>query len=420
MYTGIKTYSGQNSITKYATHIRQIKISVKHLIKLRKKYRNFELTEFGEWHFHYSLTTQLNWFQRDLNYYKYYNWPQYGFAIFRSSDRTYDKWFKSTCKIFNGINSKPLSIFGDLIEAKKVFNKNVNPIKNLIEKIGDQSKLMLEQKNYFLYDDSNIINHTFYTELNRKVQTYGLISTTSAGTSLTHMITPQKSLKFKAQNEEYKENIAIQLEKITKEESIKVQDNKVSNFSILATRGKKKVGNKRLMPHKIIDQVKIGGLQNFDTYEKLNPVDISIRDSKINSFLARYRRYKYWFVIDNLLFSSALTNNTNIIFVSCNGLNEVKELLINSKLFETLGVIKPSEIDYWDKVKGKSKWKNAVFTDFEDSTAASHFAFAFTLRNLHDILNFEFSLLDDEAKLINFPGKEDKVPVLTFTIEIVK
>ena len=174
------------------------------------------------------------------------------------------------------------------------------------------------------------------------------------------------------------------------------------------------------MPHKIIDQVKIEGLQNFDTYEKLNPVDISIRDSKVNSFLARYRRYKYWFVIDNLLFSSALINNTNIIFVSCNGLNEVKELLINSKLFETLGVIKPSEIDHWDKVKGKSKWKNAVFTDFEDSTAASHFAFTFTLRNLHDILYFEFSLLDDEAKLINFPGKEDKVPILTFTIEIVK
>ena len=91
MYTAIKTYRGPNSITKYATNIGQIKISAKHLIKLRKKYRNFELTEFGEWHFDYLLTTQLNWFQQDLNYYKYYNWPQYGFAISRCSDRTYDK-----------------------------------------------------------------------------------------------------------------------------------------------------------------------------------------------------------------------------------------------------------------------------------------------------------------------------------------
>ena len=43
------------------------------------------------------------------------------------------------------------------------------------------------------------------------------------------------------------------------------------------------------MPHKIIDQVKIGRLRNFDTYGKLNPVDIITRDSKADSFLARYR-----------------------------------------------------------------------------------------------------------------------------------
>ena len=72
------------------------------------------------------------------------------------------------------------------------------------------------------------------------------------------------------------------------------------------------------------------------------------------------------------------------------------------------------------KIKGKSKWANAVFTDSEDPSAASHFAFAFTTTNLHDILNFEFILLDDETKLINLPAKEDKVPVLTFTIQIVR
>ena len=126
MYTAIKTYRGQNSITKYATHIQQMKISAKHLIKLRKKYRNFEQTEFDESHFGYPLTAQSNWFQQDLNYYKYYNWLQYGFAIFRCSDRTYDKWFKLTYKTFNVISSKPLSIFGDLNEAKKVLNKKLS------------------------------------------------------------------------------------------------------------------------------------------------------------------------------------------------------------------------------------------------------------------------------------------------------
>ena len=234
------------------------------------------------------------------------------------------------------------------------------------------------------------------------------------------MITPQKSLKFKVQNKKYKKNIVIQLERITKDESMKVKDDKVTNFSILTTTEKKKVGNKRPMPHEIIDQVKIGVLQNFETYDKLTPIDISIRDSEVNSFLARYRRYKYRFVIDNLLFSSTLTNNTNVIFVSCNGLNETKKLLINGKVFKTFDVINLAKIEHWDKVKGKSKWTNAVFTDSDNPTAASHFAFAFSATNLHDIFNFEFSLVDDEVKLINFPAKEDKIPVMSFTIQIVK
>ena len=48
-------------------HIQGIKISTKHSIKLRKKYRNFQLTEFDEWHFDYLLTIQFNWFQQDFN-----------------------------------------------------------------------------------------------------------------------------------------------------------------------------------------------------------------------------------------------------------------------------------------------------------------------------------------------------------------
>ena len=35
------------------------------------------LIGFDEWHVNYSLTTQLNWFRHDLNYYKYYNWSSF-------------------------------------------------------------------------------------------------------------------------------------------------------------------------------------------------------------------------------------------------------------------------------------------------------------------------------------------------------
>ena len=70
MYTAIKAYRGQDSITKYTTHVRHLTIPKNYLDKLRKKYRNFYLIEFDEWHFNYPLTTQLNWFRHDLNYYK--------------------------------------------------------------------------------------------------------------------------------------------------------------------------------------------------------------------------------------------------------------------------------------------------------------------------------------------------------------
>ena len=94
--------------------------------------------------------------------------------------------------------------------------------------------------------------------------------------------------------------------------------------------------------------------------------------------------------------------------------------MINGKLFKTLSVVNIAEIKQWDIIKGKSKWANAVFTGFENLVTASHFAFAFITTKLHDILNSEFILLDDEAKLINFPITEDKVPMLNFTIQVVR
>ena len=66
------------------------------------------------------------------------------------------------------------------------------------------------------------------------------------------------------------------------------------------------------MSCEIIDQIRIGGPQNFDRYE---PCRYKHKNSEVNTFLSRYRRYKYRFVIDNLLFSSVLRNNTNVIFV---------------------------------------------------------------------------------------------------------
>ena len=94
--------------------------------------------------------------------------------------------------------------------------------------------------------------------------------------------------------------------------------------------------------------------------------------------------------------------------------------LENGKIFKTLGVININQIDQWEKLKDKLKWVNAVFNDSENRTMAKHFAFGFRTVSLQDILKFEFSLLDDEGKLITFISSKQKVPILNFTIQIVK
>ena len=61
------------------------------------------------------------------------------------------------------------------------------------------------------------------------------------------------------------------------------------------------------------------------------------------------------------------------------------------------------------------------FNDYElDPTSSKHFGFGFVTTNAHDILNFEFRLLDDEGKLIEFKGREDKVPIIGFTTQIIE
>ena len=109
------------------------------------------------------------------------------------------------------------------------------------------------------------------------------------------------------------------------------------------------------MPPKIINEIKIGGMQSFEKYDKLNPVEVSIKDIEVNTFLSRFKRYKYSLIINNLLLSSSLTKDTNVILIGCNGLSDAKESLINGKIIKTLGVVNINKIESWDILKGKSK-----------------------------------------------------------------
>ena len=124
-----------------------------------------------------------------------------------------------------------------------------------------------------MYDESNYINHRFYTELNKKLQIYGLISTSPiGGIKTTNLVRPESSLKFRVVHNKYMYHIVLQVEDIRKPGKTESKDAKIRNFLILSTKPNRKVGSKGKMSYQIVDEIKIVGLQNYDVYEKLNPI----------------------------------------------------------------------------------------------------------------------------------------------------
>ena len=90
----------------------------------------------------------------------------------------------------------------------------------------------------------------------------------------------------------------------------------------------------------------------------------------------------------------------------------------NGKLVQGIGTIYISEIENWDKIKDKSHWINVILTEAANPIVAKHFAFAFETRDLHNLLNFEYSLLNDKGELLKFVDSEDKIPALNFSMQI--
>ena len=123
--------------------------------------------------------------------------------------------------------------------------------------------------------------------------------------------------------------------------------------------------------------------------------------------------------MESILFSSNIENETDVIFVTCDGLSNVNTALINKNLRDTLGVSYLHEIKDWNIIKGQSKRSQAKFIDLEELTHLSHIAFAFTTKNFSDLLNFSITLLDSNGNIIRFPKSETKIPIVNFIIQII-
>ena len=139
----------------------------------------------------------------------------------------------------------------------------------------------------------------------------------------------------------YKDHIILQLEDIRKPGEIETKEAKVANFPTLPTKPKRKVGSIGKVSYQLVDEIRIAGLQNYNVYEISNPIEFNIRDSEIKEKLSRYdtQPYKCGFIIDSLLIGSSVIQDTNVIFLICNGINSASDSLINRKLYKSLSII---------------------------------------------------------------------------------
>ena len=74
------------------------------------------------------------------------------------------------------------------------------------------------------------------------------------------------------------------------------------------------------MSQEIIETIRVLGLQNYVNYKRMNAIEITLDSNDIIGKLSNYKKFKCRFLIENLLFSSNLENDTDVIFVTCNGL----------------------------------------------------------------------------------------------------
>ena len=304
-----------------------------------------------------------------------------------------------------------------LADAELLFDKDVLEIKELVKKT---QKFIIEDnypdanRNLVLYDNENIVLPTFFTELKKNLSAYGIFSTRHKQKG-NILIDSRNRIEFQFDKNIEKQTLSLQLEDLIEPKTIATTDSKMSNITILKVN--------EIPKKKIVETFIIQGIQKFDKFKQLNPVNVEVIDSEIRNKISLYARsnyrYTFRFIANSLLFSSNLVKDTNVILIVTNSLFEAQTVFINDKKFQGLGTIYTSEIENWDDIKMVSTWTNATLTDSSIPIAAKHISLGFESQNINSLLNFQYSLLNDKGELIKFRDGETKVPTLNFSIQIL-
>ena len=215
---------------------------------------------------------------------------------------------------------------------------------NILKKQIDLKLLTHTFENFFHYDFENMINEIYVTQLNKEFLIYGLItfSSENKNNKKLDLVTPDNYINFQLKRDVFKNSIGFELAKVHEKKSYTVINNKTLNFGQLRSDKNRFVGQKYKMKE-IIDIDRVLGSQ-VESENYLNTINISMNSNDFLKKLEKYKRNKYRFVLENFLFSSNLTNETDVIFLCCDGLSNAKEAVINSELKKDLGVTYLSKV----------------------------------------------------------------------------
>ena len=171
-----KTFLTQNGMKYMGSY----KLNVNDQKELRSMLPNFQLKIFHKW---MKVKVSAQQYQNEVIFYpfNYYGsfgqvrYPAVSFQAISPKIKKYKEWFGTNNRIFMKPYIKKLP--KPLKFCEELFDKDVLTIKQLVKDIGDLNTLIhKKQKKFVLYDDNNIISNTFFTELNRNIQSYGTIT----------------------------------------------------------------------------------------------------------------------------------------------------------------------------------------------------------------------------------------------------
>ena len=437
LYLTPELYAKNKSIFKYLTEVSAVNVTAQELATLRKQLNDNDFTVSKIYGFRSKFEkTYYNKVSLDDSVIPDFN---VSIKLKTKKDEVVDDAIKNIFEtsfyvLDNKTNTSQTTVIPSKDDQRIKTLKNTTPekiedhlggqhifLKKLIKKV-DLKSLTYAYENFFLYDLENIIKPTFTTELQKEFSIYGLInfSGESKKNNKLNLISPQNSLKFQLEIDIYKTELKFELNKVHTKKTFDIVGDHILNLGMLTTKKQKRVGEKRSLGDEIIDSVNVIGIQNIE-YSFLNPIHININSDNVIQKLINYKNHRYRFVLQSLLFSSNVLNDTDVIFFVSNGLNNARKVLIKENLESVIGVCYLTEIIDWEIVKGQSKRSQVVFSDSEDlSRQTNHFAFSFVTQNVSDLFNFSVTLVDGANNIIKFPEGERKLPIINFQIQIIK